>query len=216
MSPNLCVNSGEFTLQSVQKKVLDNLHIKSLMYSSSRPAAAVTIQLLFWTHFLREHKGTVLTKRNDLHQLAGCALIHREPCQMGNCSWIFSQEEHGHGFNVSFRVRFDTEAITGDSVLKQKIYFCCLRRAHHTHTHRHIRTHTHTHPFLYIFLNTTKTVQTLTQTGPHISSCLKVDCTLKSRVITEDSIIDNVKVYTSDLFVLKSKSCRTTFNSMCT
>lgn len=85
----------------------------------------------------------------------------------------------------------------------------------HAYTQTHTHTHTHT-PFLYIFLNTTKTVQTLTQTGPHISSCLKVDCTLKSRVITEDSIIDNVKVYTSDLFVLKSKSCRTTFNSMCT
>ena len=181
------------------------------MYSSSRPAAAVTVQLLFWTHFLREHKGTVLTKRNDLHQLAGCALIHTE----NHVKWEIARESSARRSTATVSVWVSgfgaTQKQSLETVCRNKRFISVAWEGPITHIHT--CTHTHT---LYIFLNTTKTVQTLTQTGPHIWSRLKVVCTLKSRVITEDSNIDNVKVYKSDLFILKSESYRTTFNTTCT
>lgn len=151
MSPNLCVNSGEFTLQSVQKKVLDNLHIKSLMYSSSRPAAAVTIQLLFWTHFLREHKGTVLTKRNDLHQLAGCALIHTE----NHVKWEIARESSARrstgtvsmwvsGFGATHKQSLET-------VCWNKRFISVAWEGPITRIHTDTYAHTHTHTLFFTF-----------------------------------------------------------------
>lgn len=156
MSPNLCVISGEFTLQSVQKKVLDNLHIKSLMYSSSRPAAAVTIQLLFWTHFLREHKGTVLTKRNDLHQLAGCALIHTE----NHVKWEIARESSARrstgtvsmwvsGFGATHKQSLET-------VCWNKRFISVAWEGPITRIHTDTYAHTHTHTFSIHFFEYNK------------------------------------------------------------
>ena len=152
------------------------------MYSSSRPAAAVTVQLLFWTHFLREHKGTVLTKRNDLHQLAGCALIHTE----NHVKWEIARESSARRSTATVSVWVSgfgaTQKQSLETVCRNKRFISVAWEGPITHIHTCTHTHTHTHTHtLHFFEYNKDSTDINTNRTTHLKSsqsCLhfKVTC----------------------------------------
>lgn len=103
------------------------------------------------SNYYSEHKGTVLTKRNDLHQLAGCALIHTE----NHVKWEIAHESSARRSTgtVSMWVSGfgSTQKQSLETVCWNKRFISVAWEGPITRIHTDTYAHTHTHTLFFTF-----------------------------------------------------------------